>query len=545
MCLKVKAVPPVPELTKIVAETAFPKGNRYLRLRQVFDGVFKDDEFQAYYPPQGQPGYSPWRLALVSVMQYMENLTDRQAANAVRARIDWKYVLSLELTDQGFDASVLSEFRKRLIEHKAESQLFDRLLEVFNEHGLLKSRGKQRTDSTAIWASVKNLNRLEHVGETVRYALNELSREAPELLSPLIEPEWLERYGKRIEEYRLPKGKEARAALAMQIGHDGLKLLNAIDEQSDMGQLVAIQILRRTWQEQYEWQNEVLRWRAKAERPPSGERLHTPYDPEASYTYKNGNGWLGYKVHFTETCDDDAPHIIVHVETTTATVNDRQVIRFIHHALEERGLLPKQQIVDCGYMQMDDVVYLDDMYDVELLGPIQPDSSWQAKAKQGYSNLEFKIDWERQITTCPQGQITSSWSEMIEDGHPTIHIRFRKADCLACPTRSLCTKSVSEPRTIHLLVHHEQLQELRRQQQTDEWHDQYADRAGIEATFSQATRITRLRKTPYRGTRKTHLHNLFAAAALNVIRVDDWLTEKPKRLKRVTAFQKLTDTLVS
>ena len=141
---------------------------------------------------------------------------------------------------------------------------------------------------------------------------------------------------------------------------------------------------------------------------PTGERLHTPYDPEASYTYKNGNGWLGYKVHFTETCDDDAPHVIVHVQTTTATVNDRQVIRFIHQALEERGLLPTQQIVDCGYMQMDDVVYLDDMYDVELLGPIQPDSSWQAKAKQGYSNLEFKIDWERQITTCPQGQISCS-----------------------------------------------------------------------------------------------------------------------------------------
>jgi transposase len=545
MCLKAQAIPHIPEQTKQVAEAAFPKGNRCLRIREVFDGIFKDDEFTAYYPPQGQPAYSPWRQALVSMMQYMENLTDRQAADMVRARIDWKYVLSLELTDKGFDASILSEFRQRLIDHQAESQLFDRLLEVLNEHGLLKSRGKQRTDSTAIWASVKNLNRLEHIGETVRYALDELAREAPELLSSLIEPEWLERYGKRIEEYRLPKGKESREALAIQIGHDGLKLLSAIDEQSDADQLDAIQILRRTWQEQYEWQNDVFRWRAKAERPPSGERLHSPYDPEASYTYKNGNGWLGYKVHFTETCEDDVPHVIVHVETTTATVNDRQVIRFIHQALEQRGLLPTQQIVDCGYMQMDDVVYLGDVYDVELLGPLQPDSSWQAKAKQGYSNLEFKIDWERKITTCPQGQTTSSWSEMIEDGHPSIHIRFPKVACLACSARSLCTKSATEPRTIHLLVHHEQLQELRRQQQTDEWHDQYADRAGIEATFSQATRITRLRKTPYRGTRKTHLHNLLSAMALNIIRVDDWLIEKPKRLKRITAFQRFAEPLAS
>jgi hypothetical protein len=134
---------------------------------------------------------------------------------------------------------------------------------------------------------------------------------------------------------------------------------------------------------------------------------------------------------------------------------------------------------------------------------------------------------------------------MIEDGHPTIHIRFRKADCLACQARSLCTKSASEPRNIHLLIHHEQLQELRRQQQTDEWRDQYAHRAGIEATFSQVTRITGLRQTPYRGTRKTHLHNLLSATALNVIRVDDWLTEKPKRLKRITAFQRLSDMLAS
>jgi len=545
MCLKAQPVPPIPEQTRQVAEAAFPKGNRCLRIRQVFDGIFKDDEFEAYYPPQGQPAYSPWRLALVSIMQYMENLTDRQTANMVRARIDWKYALSLELGDTGFDASVLSEFRQRLIEHDAESQLFDRLLEVFNEQGLLKSRGKQRTDSTAIWASVKNLNRLEQVAETVRYALNELSHEVPDWLSPLIEPEWLERYQKRVEEYRLPKGKQSREELALQIGHDGLKLLNAIDEQSDLWYLPAIQILRRTWQEQYDWQNDVFRWRTKAERPPSGERLHSPYDPEASYTFKNENGWLGYKVHFTETCDDDFPHIIVHVETTTATVNDHQVIRFIHQSLEQRELLPKQQIVDGGYMQMDDVVYLDDQYDVELLGPIQPNSSWQAKAQQGYSNLNFKIDGETHVTTCPQGKTTSSWRETIEDGHRTVHIRFHKADCLACHTRSLCTKSTTEPRQIHLRIHHERLQELRRQQQTDEWRDQYADRAGIEATFSQATRITRLRKTPYRGTRKTHLHNLLVATALNVIRVDDWLTEKPKRLTRITAFQRVCDTLAS
>ena len=115
--------------------------------------------------------------------------------------------------------------------------------------------------------------------------------------------------------------------------------------------------------------------------------------------------------------------------------------------------------------------YLDEQYNVELLGPIQPDSSWQARAKQGYSDLHFKIDWEAHTTTCPQGKTTQSWREILEDGHRTVHIRFHKADCLACRTRSLCTKSVSEPRQIHLRIHHERLQNIRRQQQTDEWQD--------------------------------------------------------------------------
>lgn len=545
MCLKAKPVSPVPELTKIVAESAFPKGNRYLRLRQVFDGVFKDDEFQAYYPPQGQPGYSPWRLALISVMQYMENLTDRQAADAVRARIDWKYALSLELTDTGFDASILSEFRKRLVAHQAEDKFFDSLLERFNEHGLLKSRGKQRTDSTAIWASVRNLNWLEHVGETMRYVLNDLSREAPNWLESLVEPEWLKRYGKRVDEYRLPKGKQARTELAEQIGQDGLKLLNAIENQPTLLSLPSVQVLQRTWDEQYEWRKGKFRWRAHDDLPPSSKRIHTPYDPEATYMTRHGYGWLGYRVHFTETCENDYPHLVVHVETTPATTNDRQVLRFIHEALDKRDLLPETQIVDTGYMQMDDVVYLQEHYQTQLLGPVQPGASWQAKAKQGYSNTDFQIDWERQVTTCPQGNTTSSWREISENGHRMIHIRFHKADCLACQTRALCTKSTSEPRNINIGIHHQQLQQMRQQQQSDIWYEQYADRAGIEATFSQVMRVTGLRQTRYIGLKKTHLHNTLSASALNLIRVDDWFNDKPIRRKRITPFQKLCRSMAS
>ncbi len=180
MSLKPTPIEPVPEQTVRVARTAFPKGNPYLLLRDELGTIYRDEDFADLFPNVGQAGLSPWRLALVTVMQFRENLSDRQAAEAVRARIDWKYLLGLELTDPGFDFSVLSEFRTRLLNGAAEERLLQKLLERCGELGLVKARGKQRTDSTHVLASIRVLNRLELVAETLRAALNQLATLAPE-----------------------------------------------------------------------------------------------------------------------------------------------------------------------------------------------------------------------------------------------------------------------------------------------------------------------------------------------------------------------------
>jgi transposase len=151
-------------------------------------------------------------LALVTVLQFAENLPDRQAAEAVRSRIDWKYLLGLELTDSGFDASVLCEFRARLVAGAAEQRLLDHLLTLARERGLLKARGRQRTDSTHVLAAIHVLNRLECVGETLRHALNSLAVVAPEWLREQVPIDWYERYGSRVDNYRLPKADAERAA---------------------------------------------------------------------------------------------------------------------------------------------------------------------------------------------------------------------------------------------------------------------------------------------------------------------------------------------
>jgi transposase len=167
MSLKPDPIQPVPEATARVARAVFRKGNPLLSLRDELGAIFADADFDDLFPKLGQPGLPPWRLALVTLLQFRENLTDRWAAEAVRARIDWKYLLGLELTDPGFDHPVLCACRSRLLAGSAEERLLHKLLEVCQTRGLLKLRGRQRTDATHVVASVRSLKRLELVGETM------------------------------------------------------------------------------------------------------------------------------------------------------------------------------------------------------------------------------------------------------------------------------------------------------------------------------------------------------------------------------------------
>jgi transposase len=157
-----------------------PRGNVLVQLRDTLGTIYSDEAFADLFPTRGQPAEAPWRLALVTVFQFMEHLTDQQADDAVRSRLDWKYALSLDLTDTGFDHTVLSEFRSRLIAGKAEQRLLDLFLEQCREGGWLKARGRQRTDSAHVLAKIHALNRVLRVAQTMVYVLNVLSEVAPE-----------------------------------------------------------------------------------------------------------------------------------------------------------------------------------------------------------------------------------------------------------------------------------------------------------------------------------------------------------------------------
>src|SRR3954469_14810362 len=211
MCLRPGSPPPAPDDTAHVARLAFPRGNPLMTLRDRLGPVFDDHRFAPLFPSKGQPAFAPWRLALATLLQFAEGLSDRQAADAVRARLDWKYVLRLEPDDAGFDASVLCEFRGRLAAGEAEWLLFEALLTWCRERHLLKPRGRQRTDSTHVLAAVRALNRVEVVSETLRHALNSLAVAAPDWLRDQCRPDWGDRYSRRLDDADLPTGQAARA----------------------------------------------------------------------------------------------------------------------------------------------------------------------------------------------------------------------------------------------------------------------------------------------------------------------------------------------
>ena len=279
MSLHPQAIPPVLEETSRVARAAFPKGNIYLQIRDTLGSIYIDEDFADLFSVLGQPAQSPWRLALICVMQYMENLSDRQTADAVRGRIDWKYTLSLPLEDSGFDFSLLSEFRKRLIEGSSEELLLNRILEQLREKGLLKGHKRQRTDSTHILAAIRPLNRLETLGETFRAALNSLAVVAPDWLAKRLKKDWFDRYGRRVENYRLPKLDSERENLGNQMGEDGfnfLKKVYAPNAPEWLRLIPAVEILRIVWIQQfYSPVDGKVQWRSPRDMPPSTIAIHS------------------------------------------------------------------------------------------------------------------------------------------------------------------------------------------------------------------------------------------------------------------------------
>jgi len=557
--------PEVPADTARVARKSFRKGSLAIRARDELGSWYDDEVFAAAYGARGKPGISPAQLAMVTVLQFAENLTDRQAADAVRGRLDWKYCLGLALDDEGFDFSVLSEFRARLVAGSLELKILDLLLDRLKELGLLAAGGRQRTDSTHVLGRIRSLNRLELAGESVRAALEALAAAAPHWLATVIDGSWQQVYGQRIDEIRLPGSETRRKALAVQYGKDGYHLLEAVrtaDAPDWLRELPAVETLRATLVQQYyrvidEHGEKVIRREASEHGLPPGRlRIVSPYDLDVRYSEKHGKGWLGYKVHLSETCsqaaDDDpdtgrpaAPNLITSVATTEATVPDVAMTGPVHDMLDAAGLLPGEHAVDAGCTS-GDLLLAARARGITLVGPLLADTSPQARAG-GYTAEAFTIDWEHHQVTCPQGAASIVWSPCRQRGTEAIVVRFAAATCQACPAKGMCTSSSRSGRQLSLRPRevHEAVAAARAGQASQQWKDRYKIRAGVEGTMRQATHVTGIRRARYLGLAKTRLEHNAAAAAVNLIRLDAWWTGRPLDRTRTTHLQRLDLSLVA
>jgi transposase len=537
-----------------------------------------DELFAAAFGARGRPGVPPAVLAVVTVLQFACDLGDRETAEAVATRLDWQYALGLPLDDPGFDHTVLSEFRARVAAHGLEEAALDALLARLRDEGLVKARGKQRTDSTHVIAAVRALHTIELAGESVRAALEALAAACPDWLAArLCTGDWTRRYGARIDSWRLPAGKAERDKLLIAYARDGHALVAACYEEGAPAwarELPAVQVLRTVLIQNFhldrdEHGREVIRRRQaglESGLPPAHIKIASPYDPDARWGFKKEDLlWLGYKLHITETCDDPPacgcppdpaaaqprrcghdvrPNLITHVATTDATVHDSEMTIPVSTALAARNLAPARHYQDSGYASARNMADAALLSGTVLVTPLLAGNSPQARGKTGYDRSAFTIDYDARTVTCPQGQASHSWYPTAIRGKPAIIVAFHARTCRPCPARAQCTTArggrslTLPPRELH-----EVQAAARAAQAGTDWQQDYKRRAGIEATISQAVTVTGTRRARYRGLAKTRLEHVYAAVALNLWRLDAYWNDTPIDRTRTSHLARLDQNL--
>ena len=554
-----------------------------VEIRERLGQWLADEDFAAAFGIRGRPGWPPSRLALVTVLQRAEKLTDRLAAGAVRARLDWKYLLGLSLDDPGFDHTVLAEFRGKAAEAGLEQVVLDALLERLVSAGLVKAGGKQRTDSTHVIATVAALNRLELAGESVRAAVEALAAAHPDWLAQRIcVPDWTRRYGTPLTAWRPPASQAKQDELAVAYARDGYALVEAVYAGSSpawLRELPAVDVLRRVLVQNYTRTitgngREVIKRREKEPDgnglPPGHARIASPYDLDARWGVKRDTFWLGYKLHVTETCDDEPrcgcpaagdggtgrrghdqdcaapafPNLITHVATTDATVTDNQMTSVIHDDLAGKTLAPGRHYLDSGYLSAALVVSEAARHGIALIGPLLADTSAQARAGKGYARADFTIDYGNRTVTCPQGNTSASWTPCTQRGNDAIVVHFSAASCGPCPARALCTTGKRRQLTLPPRDLAEAQAAARAADKTIPFQADYARRAGVEGTMHQATSHG-ARRARYRGLPKTRLDHVYMACALNLLRLHAYWTGTPLDRRRTSHLARLELSLAA
>lgn len=458
MCLKTQSPWPMPEETGRIGKMLLEEKDPYRMIGNQLFEKWQEEEFADLYSREGKPGYSPVILAFVSVFQFMERLADRQAAQALRMRLDWKYALHLPLEDAGFDFSVLSEFRDRVIEGKAEQRVFEKLVQEIRAMGLIKEHGKQRSDSIAMLVKVRRLSRIEMVVETLRLAVVALVAADREWCEEVIPPSWEEKYGERFVRQRY--SEQEWKAYEANIGNDGEWLLKRLKDggaPAELQDLPEVQVFSTVWAQQFrEAQGQMVYKDLK--KYDGHTQIQTPHDPEARYSRKRKFEWLGDKVQVTETEDEGYPHIITDMLATNSNQTDYEELPLIQDRLIKRQCKPGEHYVDAGYMSGPNLAHSHDL-EIDLLGPLPEVVTPQDRLPDGVTQAQFQMDPQKKIAICPQGHQACNPS-LTEN---TWSFHFPQKVCAACLLHARCCTGQGG-RTVGMNIHYDLVQMARTRQ---------------------------------------------------------------------------------
>ena len=494
-----------------IGEALFGPENAYRQIGDRFDVLFPDESvFEGMYDNRGRGAISPLLLALVTVFQMWEKVPDRLAAQWVVSRLDWKYALHLPLDYAGFHFTDLSAFRQRLVKNDQERLMFDQVLQRLKSLGLIKRRGKMRTDSTHLLGVVERLSQLELVTESIRVALKAVLSTAPEWTNEQLPPSFCEMYEKRQREYGL--GLDTVRSKLLQAGQDGFWFLTQIDQSSleTIQQLSEVAVLRTVLQQQFPSGSGGP---PASGRPTGKEVIESPHEPQVRYGTKRGKGWLGYKGQVTESCDKEYPHLLVDLEPTGALDNDSPELPKIQARLEAQGTMPGEQYVDQAYVS-GELLVRSAAQGITLMGVPPADT----QGPEGFRQTDFDIVEQEQKVTCPVGKRNQVWS--VGKGKQT-RIRFDGKTCRVCVNFGKCTTS-PQGRSLTLHPYRAALLERRAEAETEAFKRTLWLRSGIEGAISELTRGHEFRQARYRGKQKLRLQAYFTAVAVNLKRTTRW-----------------------
>ena len=476
-----------------------------------------------YCLTNGRPGVEPVLLLGVSVLQFLERVPDRQAAELVKYHLGWKHALAQELDGEVFDPTVLVRFRERLVEHEQGRVAFEAVLGGLERAGLVKPKGKQRLDSTHVLAVVARMGTLECVRESLRLALEELAGEVGEGQRPEFWSRLWERYVDSQLDYKA--SAETLKQKMVQTGEDVLELRNWLAGQREtVRQGEKVQLLGRVWSEQFEVAEGggVVR---KTQIPATP--VQDPHEPEAQWcTKKTGDAkkeWVGYKVQVAETVPEGplqkgepTPALITGIVTQPATGSDEAGMAEMLQQQAEMGMdKPSELYVDGAYVSGQQLAEAE-AEGRQLLGPAPPPAQ---TGKSAYKSDAFDIDVEQRRATCPAGQTSTQCSRLEEEKTGKGSYRFEwSTHCHCCPLRAQCVPDGQKHRTLVVGQHHTPLQTRRREMKTESFQKQMKQRNAIEGTHSELARAHGLRRARYRGLKKVMLQNYLIGAACNVKR---------------------------